>query len=102
MLGERPSQSAYSTCITACWMKRSSTVGIRAASCRPLPSVSDSPHRLRLVAAIKQLSPDRGPVFFQVGTKGLETHTLDARCSLVALNLRQCLTQIVSLDNRFH
>ena len=32
----------------------------------------DTPHRLRLVAAVKQLSPDRGPVFFQVGTKGLE------------------------------
>ena len=30
-----------------------------------------TPHRLRLVAAFKQLGPDRGPVLFQVRSQGI-------------------------------
>jgi hypothetical protein len=61
-----------------------------------------TPHRLRPVSALKQLSPDRGPVLFQVRGQGIDTHIVDTGGSLVALHLRQRLPQIVSLDNHFH
>ena len=62
----------------------------------------DPPHRLRLVGAVKQLRPDRGPVLLQVRGQCIDAHAVDARRPLVALNLRQRLPQIVTLDNRFH
>jgi hypothetical protein len=57
---------------------------------------------LRLVSALKQLGPIRGPVLFQVRSQGIDTHSVDTGGSLVALHMRQRLPQIVSLDNRFH
>src|SRR5262249_7206380 len=38
----------------------------------------------------------------QVGRQVLKTHTIDAWCPFVALYLRQCLLQVLTLDNRFH
>ena len=60
------------------------------------------PHRLRLIAAVQQLSPDRGPVLLQIGRQVLEGHPVDARGTLVGLHSCQCLPQIVTLDDRFH
>jgi len=60
------------------------------------------PHRLRFVGAFKQLFPDRGPVFLQVMRQVIDTHAVNARCTLVAPYSRQCLPQILTLDNRFH
>ena len=51
---------------------------------------------------ISTLGPDRGPVLFQVRSQGLEAHAIDTGSSPVALNMRQRLPQIVSLDNHFH
>jgi len=70
--------------------------------CRQCLRYLHTPHRLRLVGAFKQLSPDRGPVLFQVRSQGIETHTIDTGGSLVAFHMRQRPPQIVSLDNRFH
>ena len=86
------SQSACSTCSTACWMKRSSTVGMPSgrSAARRLRYL-DPPHRLRLVGAVKQLSPDRGPVLLQVGRQLVDGHPVDARRALVAPDLRQRL-----------
>jgi hypothetical protein len=84
-------------------MKRSSTVGIPSGRMPPgCLRYLHPPHRLRLVAAVKQLCPDRGPVFLQVGRQVLETHTVDAWCPFIALYLRQCLLQVLTLDNCFH
>src|SRR5215831_9931576 len=60
------------------------------------------PHRLRLVGALKQLSPDRGPVLLQVGRQGIDAHSVDSRRALVALHLRQRFPQVLTLDNCFH
>jgi site-specific DNA recombinase len=60
------------------------------------------PHRLWLVSALKQLSPDRGPVLLQIRRQVLEGHPIDARGALVGLHSCQCPPQIVTLDNRFH
>jgi hypothetical protein len=62
----------------------------------------DPSHRLRLVAAVKQLSPDRWPMVLQVRSQSIDTHAVDAWRSSVALNLRQRLLQVLTLDNRFH
>src|SRR5579863_3184936 len=59
-------------------------------------------HRLWLIAAIKQLAPDRGPVLLQVGHQVLDTHPVEAGRPLVALYSLQCLPQVLTLDNRFH
>ena len=61
-----------------------------------------APHRLRLVGAVKQLGPDRGPVLLQVGRQVIDGHAVDACRTFVALHLRQRLLQILTLDNRFH
>jgi hypothetical protein len=80
-------------------MKRSSTE--RPLAARRLWYL-DAPHRLRLVGAVKQLRPDRRPVLLQVRAQCADAHSIDTCGPLVALHLRQRLTQIVSLDNRFH
>jgi hypothetical protein len=54
------------------------------------------------VGAVKQLRPDRRPVLLQVRAQCADAHSIDTCGPLVALHLRQRLTQIVSLDNRFH
>ena len=59
-------------------------------------------HRLRPVAAIEKVDPDRGPMVFQVGHQIVNGHAVHAGCALVAPDLCQRLRQIVSLDNRFH
>src|SRR5271156_3435840 len=61
-----------------------------------------TPYRLRLVAAFKQLSPDRRPVLFQVGSQLADGHAIRTRRPLVALDLLQRLPQIVTLDNSSH
>ena len=79
--------------------------GLDDGSDSQLPRPPSRPSRapgLRLVGAIKQLRPDRGPVLLQVRGQCTEAHAIDACGPLVALNLRQRLSQIVSLDNRFH
>jgi hypothetical protein len=81
-------------------MKRSSTAE-RASAARRLRYL-DPPHRLRLVDAFKQLSPDRGPVLLQVGGQLVDAHAVNTRCSFVAPDLLQRLPQIVTLDNSFH
>src|SRR5262249_15791369 len=60
------------------------------------------PHRLRLVGALKQLSPDREPVLLQVGRQVIDAHAVDSPCPLVALPSRQRFPQILTLDNCFH
>src|SRR5262245_61811877 len=59
-------------------------------------------HRLRLVGALKQLSPDRGPMLLQVGRQIVDTHAVDACRALVALHLRQRFLQVPTLDHCFH
>src|SRR5216684_2283248 len=61
-----------------------------------------SPYRLRLVSAVEQLRPDRGPVLLQIGRQVLEGHPVDAWSALVGLHSYQCLPQIPTLDYRFH
>ena len=61
-----------------------------------------TPHRLRFVGAVKQLSPDPGPVLLQVGNQLVDGHPIEAGRPLVALHSCQCLLQIDTLDNRFH
>ena len=64
--------------------------------------IVDPPHRRRLVGAFEQPGAKRGPVVFQVRRQGFDAHAVDPRRSLVTLNLRQRLAQIVAFDNRFH
>jgi hypothetical protein len=59
-------------------------------------------HRLRLVGALKQLSPDRGPVLLQVGRQVVDAHAVDPACALVALHSRQRCLQVLTLDDCFH
>src|ERR1700692_3276705 len=60
------------------------------------------PHRLWLVGALKQLSPDREPVLLQVSRQVVDAHTIDASRTLVALQPRQRFLQILTLDDCFH
>jgi hypothetical protein len=60
------------------------------------------PHRLWFVGATKQLSPDRGPVLFEVSGQIIDTHAVDACRALVALHLRQSFLQVLTLDHCFH
>jgi hypothetical protein len=62
----------------------------------------DPPYRPRLVGALKQLGPDRGPVLLQVGGQLVDAHAVNTRRSLVALDLLQRFPQVVTLDNDFH
>ncbi len=62
----------------------------------------DPPHRVRLIGAFKQSSPDRGPMLLQVGRQLTDGHPVDACRTLVALHLRQRLLQVLTLDNCFH
>jgi len=62
----------------------------------------NAPHRPRLVDAIKQLGFDRGPVPLQVGRQHIDAHAVDPCRALVALHLRQCLLQILTLNHCFH
>ncbi len=73
----------------------------RTSAARGLPYL-DPPHRLRLVSAIKQLSPDRGPVFPQVRGQCVNGHAVASWRSLVAPDLLQRSPHVVTLDNRFH
>jgi hypothetical protein len=57
------------------------------------------PHRLWLVGTLKQLASDREPVLLQVGRQIADGHSVDARRTFVALHLRQCLLQVLTLDH---
>src|SRR5258708_26449257 len=48
----------------------------------------NTPHWLRLVGALKQLSPDRGPVLFHVRSQRLSTHAIDTGSSLFSVHIR--------------
>ena len=72
-----------------------------ASASRCLRNV-DAPHRLRLVGAVEKLSPDLGPVVFQVGGQIVDSHAVDAGRALVAPDLGQRLLQIVAGDNPLH
>ena len=67
VFGERRSHCLCRTCITACWIKRSSTVGMPSFR---IPSVRlrdfHPPHRFRFVGPVQQLLPNSRPVLLQV------------------------------------
>ena len=62
----------------------------------------DTPHRLRLVGAVKQLGADREPVLFQVGRQIIDSHPVDACRALVALHSHQRFLQVLTFDYCFH
>lgn len=60
------------------------------------------PHRLRLVGAVDQLSPDRGPMPLQVGRQIVDTHAVDPRRTLVAPHSCQRRLQVLSVKDDLH
>ena len=61
-----------------------------------------APYWLGAVTACHQLGADGGPVRFQVGTKFINGHAVNARCPFVALDPLQGPFEVLDVENLVH
>src|SRR6202048_3114405 len=90
--------------MTACWIKRSSTVGMPSFRTPP-PSgvgVSPPPHRLWFIGPVQQLLPNGQPVLLEIVAELIDRHPVDARATFVAPHLPQRLLQVCSFTYVLH
>src|ERR1700730_10573804 len=80
--------------MTACWIKRSSTVG--------MPSFRTPPSRLWIVSPLQQLFPYCRPVLLQVARELADFHAVDSRTSFVRLHSLVSLPAVFPLADFFH